>query len=114
MMGRINKILLVFSLAMLMSLPRMVLAENQVVVEEKPSALAMTGDLLIARPALLVITAVGTVVFVASLPFSLLGGNSGEAAQELVLKPAEATFVRCLGCKNPGYKKQVEKIEGAE
>ena len=36
---------------------------------EKPTALAMGGDLLIARPTLLAITAVGTVGFVASLIF---------------------------------------------
>jgi hypothetical protein len=43
-------------------------------------------------------------VYVATLPFSLLGGNAGEAGKVLVVGPAEATFVRCLGCTKSGYK----------
>lgn len=77
------------------------------VVEEKPSALAMTGDALFARPVLLAMTVVGTVVYVVSLPFSLLGNNADEAADVLVLGPAESTFVRCLGCSNAGRKPDV-------
>lgn len=73
-------------------------------VEEQPSPLAMTGDALIARPLGLAITAVGTVLYVATLPFSLAGGNAGEAGKALVVGPAEATFVRCLGCTQSGYK----------
>lgn len=71
-------------------------------VQEKPSALAMTGDALFARPALLAMTAVGGAVYLASLPFSLLGGNANEAGDVLVLEPAKATFVRCLGCTLAG------------
>ncbi|MDC0662877.1 hypothetical protein [Marinobacter sp. SS21] len=73
-------------------------------VEESPSALAMTADALFARPVLFATTIVGTAVYVVSLPFSLLGGNAGEAGEVLVLGPAEATFVRCLGCAKPGRK----------
>jgi len=69
-------------------------------VEETPSAGAMVGDLLIARPLLLVTTVAGTAVYLVSLPFTLLGGNAGEAAEVLVLDPAAATFTRCLGCEN--------------
>ena len=69
---------------------------------EKPTALAMVGDLIIARPAGLLITAVGATAFVVSLPFSAVGGNVGEAANQLVVGPAKATFVRCLGCTNTG------------
>jgi hypothetical protein len=35
---------------------------------------------------------------VVTLPFSLLGGNPGEAAEVLVMNPGKNTFVRCLGC----------------
>lgn len=73
-------------------------------VEEKPSALAMTGDAVLVRPLLLATTVVGTAVYIVSLPFSLLGGNAGEAGEVLVKGPAEATFVRCLGCTNSGRK----------
>lgn len=73
-------------------------------IDEAPTALAMTGDALFARPALFVATVVGSVVYVVSLPFSLLGGNAGEAGETLVLGPAKATFVRCLGCTRLGRK----------
>ncbi|MDX1456279.1 MAG: hypothetical protein R3276_01745 [Marinobacter sp.] len=75
-------------------------------VEEQPTALAMTADALFARPVLFVTTVVGAAVYVVSLPFSLLGGNAGEAGEVLVLGPAEATFVRCLGCERPGRKEE--------
>lgn len=77
-------------------------------LDEKPSALAMTGDALFARPALLAMTAVGGAVYLASLPFSLLGGNAGEAGDVLVIEPAKATFVRCLGCTMAG--RQNDKV----
>ena len=69
-------------------------------VDENPSAMAMGGDLLIARPLLLVTTLAGAAVFLVSLPFTAAGGNVETAAQTLVGGPAEATFVRCLGCRN--------------
>lgn len=65
---------------------------------ERPSAAAMTADALVARPVLLGLTAVGTGLFVVTLPFSALGGNTGEAAKMLVVGPAKSTFLRCLGC----------------
>jgi hypothetical protein len=73
-------------------------------IDEEPSALAMTGDALFARPVLFATTVVGSVVYVVSLPFSLLGGNAAEAGETLVLDPARATFVRCLGCTRLGRK----------
>lgn len=70
-------------------------------VAEQPSMLAMTGDLVLVRPIMLAVTAVGAGVFVASLPFSALGGNVQQAADMLVVGPARTTFVRCLGCSRP-------------
>lgn len=75
---------------------------------DKPTALAMVGDLVIARPAGLLITAVGAAAFVVSLPFSAAGGNIGDAADQLVVGPAKATFVRCLGCTNTGRSNEVK------
>ena len=68
--------------------------------EDEPGMGAMTADMLIGRPGGLVATVLGTATFLVSLPFSAAGGNVGEAAEHLVMKPAKATFVRCLGCKN--------------
>ncbi|MCX7060267.1 MAG: hypothetical protein QE272_03085 [Nevskia sp.] len=62
-----------------------------------PSAGAMTVDLLVARPLGLVATVLGTVVFVASLPFQALAGNVADPARKLVVEPAAFTFVRPLG-----------------
>ena len=82
-------------------------------IDESPSALAMTGDALLVRPALLATTLVGSVVYVVSLPFSLLGGNAGEAGETLVIGPAKATFVRCLGCTRVGRKPEtVQQTSG--
>jgi hypothetical protein len=70
--------------------------------EDEPSAMAMTGDLLIARPLGIVITTVGAAAFLVSLPFSAAGGNVEQAANTLVIGPARETFVRCLGCRSAG------------
>lgn len=68
-----------------------------------PPAYAMIGDLLIARPLLVVATVIGAGVFVVSLPFTALGGGVGDAGQALVVDPAKAAFVRCLGCIGEGF-----------
>lgn len=79
-------------------------------VEEQPSGFAMAGDLLIARPLGLVFLAAGTAIYVASLPFSILGGNSKDVAKTLVLGPARETFVRCLGCTRLGRKEKLKTV----
>ncbi|WLH62642.1 multidrug transporter [Pseudomonas sp. FP2300] len=73
---------------------------------QNPPAFAMIGDLLIARPLLLVATVIGTGAFVVSLPFTALGGGVGDAGKALVVDPAKATFVRCLGCGGEGFERQ--------
>ena len=70
--------------------------------EDPPGAGAMTADLLIARPFGAVVTVLGAATFVVSLPFSALGGNVEDAAQNLVVAPGRAAFVRCLGCRTAG------------
>jgi hypothetical protein len=76
-------------------------------VEEHPTEGAMVGDVLIARPLGLVMFAVGSVVYLATLPVSLAGGNAGEAGDRLVLQPAREVFTRCLGCTRSGYKESL-------
>ncbi len=65
--------------------------------EGQYSAGAMTVDTLFVRPTSLAATAVGTGVFIVSLPFSLLGRNVDTAAATLVGEPARYTFIRPLG-----------------
>ena len=57
----------------------------------------MAFDLVILRPVGIVGTAAGTVVYVISLPFSLLGKNHQEAFENMVKEPAQYTFTRPLG-----------------
>lgn len=45
----------------------------------------------------LVATVLGSAVFVVGLPFTLLNGSTGQAAQKLVVEPAQYTFTRPLG-----------------
>lgn len=74
----------------------------QAAQEDEPSAAAMAGDLIIARPLGIVATTLGAAAFVVSLPFSAAGGNVEQAADTLVVGPARETFVRCLGCRSAG------------
>ena len=77
--------------------------------DNEPSAGEMAVDIAIARPFGLVATVLGGAAFVVSLPFSALGGNVEEAADALVIGPAKATFVRCLGCRSTGKYQSPDK-----
>ena len=57
----------------------------------------MATDIIFIRPLGLIGTAAGSVLYVVSLPFTLLGGNAGEAGKKLVVEPAAYTFDRPLG-----------------
>lgn len=72
-------------------------------IDESPNEAEMIGDLLVARPIGVVMTAAGTAAFLVSLPFTVLAGSVSEAAETLMVGPAKTTFVRCLGCRKPGY-----------
>jgi hypothetical protein len=85
------------SLAVLLLLPQMSLAQDAI-GQEDPSALAMVTDAVLVRPMGLVFTVIGAAVFVVTLPFSALGGNVGQAGNTLVAGPFRTTFDRCLGC----------------
>jgi hypothetical protein len=57
----------------------------------------MIADALLVRPLGIVATLAGGLIFVVSLPFSLLGKNTGEAYERLLADPAAFTFTRPLG-----------------
>lgn len=65
--------------------------------EKELSGGLMIADALLIRPLGLVATVGGTLMFVVSLPFSALGGNTGEAFDRLMADPAVFTFSRPLG-----------------
>lgn len=92
--------------------PQALLAQSA--IDETPNEWAMVGDLLVARPVGLVMTAGGAAVWLVSLPFTLLAGHAAEAAETLILGPGETTFMRCLGCRNTGYThKDIDRVEAA-
>ena len=64
---------------------------------QKPTGLSMMADFVFLRPFGIAATAVGTVFFVASFPFSAAGGNVKAAFKKLVSDPANFTFRRPLG-----------------
>ena len=97
----VNRRLVSVALAACLTLP--LLSWAQSAVDESPSAGAMVGDLLVARPIGLVMTVGGAAAWLVSLPFTVLAGHAGEAAETLMIGPAEATFMRCLGCRVTGY-----------
>ncbi|MFV0275917.1 MAG: hypothetical protein ACK5HY_01875 [Parahaliea sp.] len=97
----VSRRLLAFALVTSQAAPQVLLAQDA--VDESPSAGAMVGDLLVARPLGLVMTVGGTAAFIVSLPFTLLAGHASEAAETLMVGPAKSTFMRCLGCTEVGY-----------
>lgn len=64
---------------------------------DDPSYGSMFVDAAVARPLGLGATVVGTAIWIVTLPFSALGGNVGEAADRLIVDPAQFTFTRPLG-----------------
>lgn len=64
---------------------------------EDPSGGMMIADMVFVRPIGLAATAIGSIFYVISLPFSLLGQNADEAGEALVKDPAAYTFTRPLG-----------------
>jgi len=98
-MNKITKKSVVFLLiASLVCIPfgTSALAGTQMLDEENSGSM-MAADLVLVRPLGIVATVLGCAVFIVSLPFSALGGNTKEAAQKLIQEPAVFTFKRPLG-----------------
>ena len=93
-----KKTLVLLMVASLLTIPfgSTVMAEEYFETDD-PAGAAMIFDLCVVRPVGLVATAIGTVAFVISWPFSALGNNSNVAGQKLVAEPAAYTFKRPLG-----------------
>jgi hypothetical protein len=58
---------------------------------------AVAADVLVARPACLAATVVGSAVFVLALPFAAMTKSVKKTGRVLVGGPAKATFTRDLG-----------------
>lgn len=94
--GKRSMILLLIAAMIFIPLGTSALAQSQD-LDNKITAEAMAADLLVVRPLGIVASVVGTAVFIVSLPFSALGGNTKIACQKLVVDPAKFTFKRPLG-----------------
>jgi hypothetical protein len=57
----------------------------------------MAGDALLARPLGACATVIGGAIFIVSLPFSAIGGNTKSAYDYLLANPFKFTFSRPLG-----------------
>jgi len=98
-MHKISKLfIIIFLAATLAFIPfgSSALAKDRTQLKEI-SAEAMLGDFFFVRPVGVLASAVGTCVYIFSLPFTAMGGNVKEARQKLVTDPFEFTFKRPLG-----------------
>lgn len=64
---------------------------------EQVDPAVMAADLILVRPLGFVATLAGSAIFIVSIPFSAIGGNTEEAWETLVVSPATYTFKRPLG-----------------
>ncbi|MGB1091713.1 MAG: hypothetical protein ACPGYX_06290 [Oceanobacter sp.] len=85
-------------IALALALVTTSVASYSEVIEDKPSVGAMMADAILVRPVYFVLSQIGALAYTVTLPFTLLGGNTDEAAETMVVTPLQATFVRCLGC----------------
>jgi hypothetical protein len=72
-------------------------AQSASVIDDTPTAEAMTFDLFIVRPLGLLGTVVGTAIFIVALPVELITFDFADPARRLVVEPAKFTFTRDLG-----------------
>lgn len=76
--------------------PSMVWAQDDWNLDE-PTGTDIVFDFMIARPLGFVSVALGTSLFVVTLPFAVVTGSAGNTAKALVAQPYNFTFVRDLG-----------------
>ena len=58
---------------------------------------AIAADVLVVRPACLVMTIIGSALFLVALPVAAISKSTHQTAHALVVAPAHATFTRPLG-----------------
>ena len=95
-MIRKTTVLLLAAVMVMVSLGLPAFGQDQTAENER-SAEKMAADALIVRPLGLLATALGAVLYLVALPYSILGGNHKETQQKLVKEPYQFTFERPLG-----------------
>jgi hypothetical protein len=94
-----KKLMVIFVVGTLAFIPfgSPIMAQEQCLDEDTDPHMRMVGDILLIRPLGIVATVVGGALFVVSLPFSALGGNTEDVYQTMVVEPAKFTFSRPIG-----------------
>ena len=84
MNGTFKRIVVLITTMALITIPCMTCFAQEIERDDAVIAGQMAGDALVARPLGLCATVIGGALFVVSLPFSLLGGNTGDAFNYLL------------------------------
>jgi hypothetical protein len=95
-MKRFDRELKAGALAVFLAAPFPVLADDPNTVSGNKTT-DMAVDVLVIRPLGLATTAVGTVLTIIALPFTIPSGSVRESAEMMIVNPAEYTFKRPLG-----------------
>ena len=77
--------------------------------KEVPTSGEMMSDLFLGRPLGIASIALGSSIFILSLPFTAATGSVANSARRLVVYPAKWTFYRGLG-DFPGYLDEPELV----
>ena len=97
MNGILKRVIVLLTALALVMVPCMTCFAQGLEQDDDIVAGKMAANMLAARPLGLCATVVGGALFIVSLPFSALGGNTQEALDYLVKDPFKFTFDRPLG-----------------
>ena len=97
MNGFLKRVMVLLTALALVTVPCSTCLAQSLEQDDDIIAGKMASDALIVRPLGLCATVIGGAVFLVSLPFSALGGNTKPAYDYLVADPFTFTFSRPLG-----------------
>ncbi len=92
-----KKLITVLSLAALLTLPATITPASDMTDYEETDGTAIVLDVLIARPLGIASLALGTVIFIVALPYTIPSWTIGRTADKLVADPFRFTFLRPVG-----------------
>jgi hypothetical protein len=97
MNGILKRMIALLTVIALVAVPCMTCFAGELEQDDDIIAGKMAGDALVVRPLGICATVIGGVIFIVSLPFSALGGNTKSAYDYLLVDPFKFTFSRPLG-----------------
>ncbi|MFO7713233.1 hypothetical protein [Desulfosarcina sp.] len=97
MNGFLKRLVVLLTALSLVAVPCMTCFAQDLAQDKDVIAGKMAGDALIVRPLGICATVIGGALFIVSLPFSALGGNTKPAYDYLLADPFNFTFNRPLG-----------------